>query len=368
MILAEEIEPRRLFDLTMRLRHSQSLTFEPATGAGVKNAFKALKRGEWVGVAVDRAVQGNGLVMDFLGEPALMPVGAAELALRTGATLVPSISLRAGFEEHVVPHRAADSRRARAPHRGARPRPEPPTPRHRRTLRRGVSYAVDGHPRARVGGRQAGRAPASAAKAGEGAHAGRGDRSTGGRRARPRTRRCGSGYDEDRAGVAVRLGPHRRGEQPHPVPFQRVHPAGSPHHDRRPVLEARKRGRGGQPGPYRPARAAAPLGIVGARIPVLPPQPGGQTAAGRGRVRRGAHARASLPVAPVAALRFSKALNVGTFHAYVRRSRGYRGFRPLLKRWVGNLHGRIAVSKPAAELIGRYYPRRLHHHPPTGSI
>ena len=102
MILAEEIEPRRLFDLTMRLRHAQSLTFEPATGAGVKNAFKALKRGEWVGVAVDRAVQGNGLVIDFLGEPALMPVGAAELALRTGATLVPSISLRVGFEEHVV--------------------------------------------------------------------------------------------------------------------------------------------------------------------------------------------------------------------------------------------------------------------------
>lgn len=62
------------------------------------------------------------------------------------------------------------------------------------------------------------------------------------------------------------------------------------------------------------------------------------------------------PIAPLAALRFSKALNVGTFHAYVRRSRGYRGFRPLLKRWVGNLHGRIAVSKPAAELINRYYP------------
>ena len=102
MILAEHIEPPRLLDLTMRLRHAQSLTFEPATAMGVKNAFKALKRGDWVGVAVDRAVQGNGLVMDFLGEPALMPVGAAELALRTGATLVPSISLRAGFEQHVV--------------------------------------------------------------------------------------------------------------------------------------------------------------------------------------------------------------------------------------------------------------------------
>ena len=62
------------------------------------------------------------------------------------------------------------------------------------------------------------------------------------------------------------------------------------------------------------------------------------------------------PIAPLAALRFSKTLNVGTFHAYLRRSRGYRGFRPLLKRWVGNLHGRIAVSKPAAEFINRYYP------------
>ena len=102
MILAEMIEPPRLLALTMRLRHAQSLTFEPATATGVKSAFKALKRGEWVGVAVDRAVQGNGLVMDFLGEPALMPVGAAELALRTGATVVPSISLRAGFERHLV--------------------------------------------------------------------------------------------------------------------------------------------------------------------------------------------------------------------------------------------------------------------------
>lgn len=62
------------------------------------------------------------------------------------------------------------------------------------------------------------------------------------------------------------------------------------------------------------------------------------------------------PIAPLAALRFSKTLNVGTFHAYLRRSRGYRGFRPLLKRWIGNLHGRIAVSKPAAEFINRYYP------------
>lgn len=102
MILAEQIKPPRLHDLTMRLRHSQGLSFEPATASGVKSVFKALKRGEWVGVAVDRAVQGKGDVVDFLGQAALMPVGAAELALRTGATLVPSISLRNGFEDHKV--------------------------------------------------------------------------------------------------------------------------------------------------------------------------------------------------------------------------------------------------------------------------
>ena len=62
------------------------------------------------------------------------------------------------------------------------------------------------------------------------------------------------------------------------------------------------------------------------------------------------------PVLPWTALRVSKAINVGTFHMYVRRSRAHRTFRPLLKRWFRNLHGKIAVSTPAADLISRYYP------------
>ncbi len=55
-------------------------------------------------------------------------------------------------------------------------------------------------------------------------------------------------------------------------------------------------------------------------------------------------------------LRNSHTLNVGTFHAYVPRSRGYRSARPFLKRWIRNLHGKIAVSQAAADLISRYYP------------
>jgi phosphatidylinositol alpha-mannosyltransferase len=55
-------------------------------------------------------------------------------------------------------------------------------------------------------------------------------------------------------------------------------------------------------------------------------------------------------------LRNSRTINVGTFHAYVPRSRGYRSARPFVKRWFRNLHGKIAVSQAAADLISRYFP------------
>lgn len=59
---------------------------------------------------------------------------------------------------------------------------------------------------------------------------------------------------------------------------------------------------------------------------------------------------------PITVLRFSQSVNVGTFHAFGYQSRGYRSLRPWLRRWFRKLHGKIAVSKPAAQLIGRYFP------------
>lgn len=63
---------------------------------------------------------------------------------------------------------------------------------------------------------------------------------------------------------------------------------------------------------------------------------------------------------PITVLRFSNAVNIGTFHAYSgsRYSTGsmayYYGQR-LLKRWYRKLDGKIAVSEAAAEFVDQFF-------------
>ncbi|MBI2886670.1 MAG: glycosyltransferase family 4 protein [Chloroflexi bacterium] len=63
-----------------------------------------------------------------------------------------------------------------------------------------------------------------------------------------------------------------------------------------------------------------------------------------------------MPMLPITVLRFSTAVNVGTFHAHRDRSLAYLYARRLLKRWFGKLDGKIAVSRPAAEFVSQYFP------------
>ena len=56
-------------------------------------------------------------------------------------------------------------------------------------------------------------------------------------------------------------------------------------------------------------------------------------------------------------LRFSQTTNIGTFHAcHGNYSRGYTFWRPVIKPWFDNLHGRIAVSNAARDFVNRYFP------------
>ncbi len=63
-----------------------------------------------------------------------------------------------------------------------------------------------------------------------------------------------------------------------------------------------------------------------------------------------------MPVLPLVVLRHSKTVNVGTFHAYRESHLGYYYAKPVLKRFMRRLHGRICVSDAALELVSRYFP------------
>lgn len=62
------------------------------------------------------------------------------------------------------------------------------------------------------------------------------------------------------------------------------------------------------------------------------------------------------PVLPLAVLRHSRAVNVGTFHAYRESNAGYHVAKPVLEPFFGRLDGRIAVSAAAREMVAAYFP------------
>ncbi len=64
----------------------------------------------------------------------------------------------------------------------------------------------------------------------------------------------------------------------------------------------------------------------------------------------------SVPMLSLAVLRHSHAVNVGTFHAYRESNAVYEYARPLVKRILGRLDGRIFVSEPVREYITHYFP------------
>lgn len=62
------------------------------------------------------------------------------------------------------------------------------------------------------------------------------------------------------------------------------------------------------------------------------------------------------PMICVSALLKSNCINVGTFHAYHNKPRVYWLGKPIFRRWLPRLHGKITVSKPALEYVSRHLP------------
>jgi KDO2-lipid IV(A) lauroyltransferase len=86
--VAERLEPPELFDYFVRQRAAMGLTIVPLDASSGRAISGALRRGCLVGLLSDRDLVGNGIEVEFFGEPTTMPAGPATLALRTGAVLV----------------------------------------------------------------------------------------------------------------------------------------------------------------------------------------------------------------------------------------------------------------------------------------
>ena len=102
MVLVEPLHPERLFRLVAGLRASKGLIMMPASPGGVKAAIRVLKDGGLVGIATDRDIQHRGALVEFCGAVTRLPVGAVELALRTGAALLPAYGVRLGYRRHAI--------------------------------------------------------------------------------------------------------------------------------------------------------------------------------------------------------------------------------------------------------------------------
>ena len=62
------------------------------------------------------------------------------------------------------------------------------------------------------------------------------------------------------------------------------------------------------------------------------------------------------PMLSLSALLKSNCINVGTFHAYYTKPRIYWLGRPIFRRWLPRLHGKIVVSKSALDYVSRHLP------------
>ena len=62
------------------------------------------------------------------------------------------------------------------------------------------------------------------------------------------------------------------------------------------------------------------------------------------------------PVLPLLALQYSRAINVGTFHACYSSPRRYVLTHRFLHHWFHKLNGRIAIGEHVSKQLGRYFP------------
>ncbi len=119
-LLAEVLRPKQLFDRVVGARRAQGVQIIPIDtqgmregdaqvarrlgAASMREVFKVLRSGGVVAMALDRDLIGNGEPLEFFGQPAPIPIGSVEIAIRAGAAIVPILLFRNRYRVRAVVH------------------------------------------------------------------------------------------------------------------------------------------------------------------------------------------------------------------------------------------------------------------------
>lgn len=92
--VVERVEPPELHELLVRLRSAGGVRIVALGANLMRELVAALRRNEVVGLIMDRDIAGTGVPVPFFGAETRLPGGAAALALRTGAPILPAVAVR----------------------------------------------------------------------------------------------------------------------------------------------------------------------------------------------------------------------------------------------------------------------------------
>jgi lauroyl/myristoyl acyltransferase len=94
LAFVEPLEPRRYADLMQELRSSQGHIYRPIGFSTIKEALRYLRQGGVVVIVSDRDIQKTGPMLPLFGVETRVPVGPVQLAVHTGAQIIPAFMRR----------------------------------------------------------------------------------------------------------------------------------------------------------------------------------------------------------------------------------------------------------------------------------
>ena len=101
-VIARDLHDERMNDILVNMRLRHGIVSIPR-GSGAVAGYRALKRGEILGMLIDQDIDVDGIMVPFFGVPAHTPRGAAVFALRSGAEIVPmAVYMQPGGEHRIM--------------------------------------------------------------------------------------------------------------------------------------------------------------------------------------------------------------------------------------------------------------------------